>query len=489
MPRGDQGGADLTRLLEEGFASLERQDFARAATQLAAAHRLRPLDAGLALACANAQQLGDQPLAARATLQRFVASDADVSIEECFALGTALLQLGAPSDAATCFEQVVAVRGDDPAALAALASALRSAGDLARAWPLAERAVTLAPTNAAFQLTAGQVRHELGDLAGATTWLAKAARLRPDHAPTRLQQAYTALLAQPSADGWSLFESRPLPEPGTSARPWHGESLRGSSVLVTAEQGVGDQFQFARFIPLLRERGADRVVVQCHAGAVSLFAGSGFEAVARHATPGVAPTTDWHVPMLSLPHRLGLDADVQGARVPYLRAPAPRADEAALLPARGARPRLGLVWAGNPAFVGRMTRDLDVRLLPRLVSRTDVEWWALQVGAAADDAPASVHRAPPPRSWADTAAMLATLDGLVTTDTGIAHLAGAMGVRTWVLLQHVPDWRWTLTGARTPWYPSLTLLRQPAPGDWSSVIGQLQSSLEGTITSKETSDA
>ena len=238
-------------------------------------------------------------------------------------------------------------------------------------------------------------------------------------------------------------------------------------MLVTAEQGVGDQFQFVRFVPLLRERGAGRVVVECHADAVSLLSANGFEAVAR----GAPPETDWHVPLLSLPHRLQLGSAVGGERVPYLRAPG--------APARRAdgRRRLGLVWAGNPSFPGRVTRDLDVERLPEILAIPGIDWLSLQFGEAGDAAPDGLARAELPGDWAATASLLADLDGLVTTDTGIAHLAGAMGVPTWVMLQHVPDWRWGLRGDTTPWYPTARLVRQAKWGDWRGVVARLETAL------------
>ncbi len=460
----------LLSLLETGALALERGAYADAVTAFRAAHAQRPFDASLTLALANALRMAHRGAEAREVLTTFAVSDADVSVEQCYDIGVALLEAGAPAEAVGCFEAVVQERPRDPAARSALAGALRAAGRAAEAWPHAESAVTAGRTNAAFHLTAAQVRHELGDVEGALRWLDQADRLRPNHAPTQLQRAYTQLLKSggASAAGWAAFESRSRPAPSTGARPWTGESLDGASVLVTAEQGVGDQFQFLRFIADLTARRAARVVVQCHSDAVALLVDSGFDAISRDAPP---PLTDWHVPLLSLPHHLHLDHEVHGDRVPYLRA-AP----AELPPAHGTR-RIGLVWSGNPNFVGRGTRDFDASLLPTLVDIPGITWMALQVGRARDAAPPSVVLLPEAQSWSETAARLAALDGLVTTDTGIAHLAGAMGVRAWVMLQHVPDWRWGLTGTATPWYPNTTLIRPSKWNDWESVVERLRAEM------------
>lgn len=472
LRRGTSMSDALIAWLNAGQQALEAGDFPIAIAAFTRVRDAMPSDVGVAIALANVHRLGGDVVASRRVLLQAHERANWTEASLAHALGAALLEVGATHEAVACFEQVVRRMPSNPAALGALAGARRTLGQPTAAWPLIERAVRKPDTNAALLLTAAQIRHDLRDLRGAEQWLDRAEAIRPNHGPTRVQRAYTLLLAGTSAAGWRAFESRPLPDPTTRARPWYGEPLLGGSVLVTAEQGVGDQFQFARFISLLTERGAGRVVVECHADAVALFVTSGFDAIPR----GSPPETDWHVPMLSLPFRLGTDRDVLGDRVPYIHdGPTTTATADTSRSARRAGPmrRLGLVWAGNPSFPGRITRDLDASLLPKLLAIPEVEWISLQHGdtAAIDDE--RLRRVPLSTDWSATAAMLGTLDGLVTTDTGIAHLAGAMGIRTWVMLQHVPDWRWGLEDATTPWYPTLRLLRPRRWNDWHSVFERL----------------
>ncbi len=462
----------LEQWLHEGETALETGDMTSAIAAFSRAQRSAPADPGLVLLLANAHRLAGDMLAARDVLLAFYRNALPRELPARFTLGAALLETGAPQEAADCFAQVVAALPRDPAALGALAAAKRAIGETAGGWPLIQRALAINPRQPAFLLTAAQLRHDLGDVAGALRWLDAADQVRPAHAPTLLQRAYSTLIGGASAEGWRLFEHRPLPVPAGPATAWHGEPLRGQSILVTAEQGVGDQFQFLRFLTNLGARGAADVVVQCHADAVSLLAHNRLQVVPR----GKWPNTDWHVPLLSLPHRLRLADAVQGDAVPYLRAP--HTSDLALPASTSGVPRLGLVWAGNPAFSGRITRDLDPALLPALLGIPRVRWISLQQGERDPVADPALHRLPPMRDWAATASVLAQLDGLVTTDTGIAHLAGAMGVRTWVLLQHVPDWRWGLTREISPWYPSLTLIRPDAPGDWGNIVAKLARHLE-----------
>ncbi len=466
----------LLAALERGRVALEDGRTADAVVAFEAAWNVVPGDPSVALALANAQRLAGDLTASRHTL--IAASRARPSNDPTVSmgLGGALLDAGAPREAAACFARVRRLVPSDPAPVAALAGAMRMQGDPRTAASLIAQALERAPTHPAFLLTAAQVHHDLGDLAQARAFIDRADALRPGHGPTRLQRAYTTLLAGASADGWSDFEMRPLPVPKTTAQPWHGQPLAGESILVTAEQGIGDQFQFVRFARHLVARGAARVVVECHADAVAVLRASGVDAVPRDHRVD----TTWHVPMLSLPHRLGLGSDVDGGAVPYLVAPS--AGDTRLPPrASATRPRVGVVWAGNPSFTGRVTRDLDPTLLPVIVQLDGYEWIALQHGEAAALAPGGMLQPALPRDWAGTASLLRELDALVTTDTGIAHLAGAMAVPCVVMLQYVPDWRWGLHGTTTPWYPGMHLLRQPAPGDWPSVLSALPNALTAVL--------
>lgn len=469
----------MESLLAVGLLALERECFVEAAEAFADVQQAMPHEIAVALMVANARRLAGNRVAERAALMLTYGAcsigqaegHADVAL--VYQLGAALLEAGAPMEARCCFEQVVRQRPKDPAALGALASATRAEGDPQRAWPMVQRAMALTSPQPALLLTAAQIRHALGDLTRARHWLDRAEAMRPGHGPTRLQRALTSLLGGPTAAGWADFEYRGLPAaPTTGALPWSGEPLTGQTILVTSEQGQGDHFHFIRFVSDLEKRGATRVVVECDASALSLFVASGFDAVPK----GHVPVTDWYVPMLSLPHRLGIGADVVAAPIPYLRTGANPPTPAGGPRASGGR-RFGIVWQGNPAFLATTLRDLDPELLLPLFGIPGIEWVSLQYGATP---PANFQRLETPAlssSWRETAALLETLDGLVTVDTGLAHLSGALGLPTYVMLPFSPDWRWGLGTDRTPWYPRATLIRQKTPKDWRGVISQLESLL------------
>ncbi|MDQ8160037.1 MAG: tetratricopeptide repeat protein [Gemmatimonadota bacterium] len=465
--------ADLSCLA--GFAAAEAGDHTAAMALYTEAVAHDPERVDLRLVLANAQRLAGEVLAARRTLRGGVAAAQRAPIEQAYALAGLLVELGEGATAVPLFTRVATQRPKDAGALAALATALRDAGQLPAAMTRAQRAMALAPSNPAVLFARGQVYHARGDTTAAIADYDRALRHRPAHAPTLLQRGYSRLLAGDHAGGWTDYEARGLPVSSTGARDWHGEPLEGGSLLLLAEQGIGDQLQFLRFAALAQARGAGRVMVEAHASLVGLLRANAIDAVPR----GSPPPSDWSAPLLSLPHRLGLGADVMTGAVPYLRAtPGP----APLLPVPKGRPRLGLVWSGNPEFPRNAERSLDADTVRALVHTDTVDWIALQQGPAALDLEGVVPSVGTLTDWETTARVLAALDGLVTTCTGIAHLAGAMGVPVFVLLPVVPDWRWGLRTERSPWYPSARLVRQRQPGDWQSVTQALHAAVATTAS-------
>ncbi len=465
--------SEIVECLTDGERALEEGRHREAALAFSRARDATPGVTAIALMAANAWRLAERVLEEREALLVALSMADRTDVASLYELGTALLRVGAPMEARTCFEVAVQRHPQDAAAWSALASASRAAGDPTAAWTYVQKALALRSDEPSIMLTAGQVRHALGDLDEATGWLNRAATRRPGHATTELQRAFTSLLRGANTDGWEWFEARRRPAIPTGTREWRGEALAGDSILVLGEQGIGDQFHFARYIPRLYALGASRVVLTCHRSTVALFVASGFDAVALDDAP---PTTTWAVPLLSLPHRLNAGADVAADTVPYLRDPhAP----ASPTPSTASRKRLGLVWKGNPEFAATVLRDLDEQFLSSLTTIPDVDWISLQYGQdIPPDCTSAIAPMPPVRDWAETASLLAQLDGVVTVDTSLAHLAGAMGLPAWVLLPHAPDWRWGLMAETTPWYPSVHLVRQPAPHDWHGAIQRLRAMLQ-----------
>jgi hypothetical protein len=249
--------------------------------------------------------------------------------------------------------------------------------------------------------------------------------------------------------------------------------------LVHAEQGLGDTLQFIRYLPDVVAAGG-RVVVECESGLARLIAAiDGVEGIVLKGAP--LPAHALHVPLLSLPRIAGTTLASLPAAVPYLKTPE-GARRPALAPADGRR-RVGIVWAGNPRHGKDRARSVALDHFAALARRDDVALYSLQVGAraaelAALDAPIG-DLAPGLSDFADTAAALDALDLVITVDTAVAHLAGALARPVWTLLPVAPDWRWMLERDDSPWYPTMRLFRQASRGDWAGVFARVEAALNG----------
>ncbi len=455
-------------LCAEGAVLADAGDSAGAIEYYRRAVELAPSLLALHVILSNALHLSGDIIGARAALRRAVrlAYRPDVAAE--FMLGKALVDAGAGADAVPCFRRVRAESPNDAAAAGALAAALRDAQQPDAAWTEIEAALELAPDDPVLLLTASLIRHDLSDYTGALAWCERSLKVRPDSSGARVTRGYLRHLLGDTRAGWRDFEARALPEPGTSARIWRGEPLRGRSLVVIGEQGVGDQFQFLRFVLHPLVQAAERVVVACQADAVGLLRAAGFDAVDRETIVD----TDFYVPLLSLPVVLGVGAEWRGGGDAYLRLP----DAKPQIPHQ--MRRVGMVWAGNPAHRNDAVRSIPATVLQGLRhTHPNLQFVCLQHGASEQDIPSATWERPEPGDWLATARQLCTLDLLITVDTGIAHLAGALGVPVWILIPHVPDWRWGTAGNTTPWYPRARLFRQPSRGDWARVVTNVSAAL------------
>jgi tetratricopeptide (TPR) repeat protein len=253
-----------------------------------------------------------------------------------------------------------------------------------------------------------------------------------------------------------------------------GSSLAGRTLLVHAEQGLGDTLQFVRYISLLAAQGAT-VHVEVQAPLETLLKGlAGAASVFRRGQP--LPAFDLHTPLLSLPHILGTTLETIPAEVPYV---IPVSNKVAAWAQRlpsGGGPRVGLVWSGNPLHENDHNRSIPFTQLAPLLQLPGLQFISLQKEHAPADlaalarCPQVTLLAPGLVDFSDTAAVIAHLDAVISVDTSVAHLAGAMGKRLFVLLPFAPDWRWLEERTDNPWYPSATLCRQREPGDWSGPV-------------------
>ena len=298
----------------------------------------------------------------------------------------------------------------------------------------------------------------------ALSFYRRALAVQPDHPMVNADYGTALLLAGESEAGWIQHEWRwrtAIFDPyqrGFVQPHWDGAPLNGRRLLLHGEQGLGDVLQFCRYAPLVT---GGEVVLEVHPPLARLL--RNLPGISRVVARGeTLPMFDMHCPLMSLPR---LFPEIPPA--PYLPAPLRRPNEG--------KKRIGLVWAGSSHHPDDRKRSLPRDLLAPLLAMSEIEWFSLQMGSRAPEGVTDLT--PCIGDFADTAEKLAGLDLLITVDTSIAHLAGAIGCPAWVLIAYTPDWRWQLDRTDTPWYPSLRLFRQKAPGDWMGVIDEVAAEL------------
>jgi tetratricopeptide (TPR) repeat protein len=465
------------------------------------------------LAAGNQKQLANACLAA-------LQADPD-DVRALQALGELMRKQGRFPQAIKLLDKAALLAADDIAALAALGESLLDEGSLDAALAVLRRASSLATDNAKVCRHTGRVLHRMAHyeealavveqglkkspddadlillsgqiliglqrLTDARQRLAKAGEIMPEDPWPHLGMALIHMLRGELLEGFAEYRWRKkLPEcqPRKFPQPyWWGGDAVGKTILVYAEQGLGDVLHFARYLPLLAGKGA-RVLLACEAALHPLL--RGMEGVTL-VQPNVRPEFDCHVSLLDLPDLFGTRLDTIPASTPYLHAPK---NHHLPPPLPGCRLRVGIVWAGNPKHNNSRNRDCAAEQFLPLAGHRGVEIFSLQVGepgAALAACGADVlitPLGPHLRDMGVTASIMAELDLVITVDTAAAHLAGALGRPTWLLLPYAPDWRWMLGRDDTPWYPGMRLFRQPQPDDWDGVFAAVGKALDELLQNK-----
>ncbi|MEA3332397.1 MAG: tetratricopeptide repeat protein [Pseudomonadota bacterium] len=311
-------------------------------------------------------------------------------------------------------------------------------------------------------------------------------KLRPDDADSHFNLALINLLTGNYEVGWHEYEWRFKRDvakrtyPHTYKQPrWQGKSFSGKTLFIHGEQGFGDNLQFLRYLPLVKELGG-KVILETHRPLAPLIKDfPGIDKLLIYNPEQPAETTfDYYAPLLSLPGIFKTTTSSIPAQTPLLKAPTQLCENWSL---RLTSPRIkvALVWSGNTL------RSCSAENFLPLCELVGFDFYGLQTGPPTKESQV-LHKCsgfqqnlgPELNSFADTAAIISQLDLIITIDTATAHLAGAMGHKVWVLLPFAPDWRWFLERSDSPWYPNMRLFRQPEPGNWQPVISLIKSELE-----------
>lgn len=393
-----------------------------------------------------------------------------------------------------------ALRPESAVAWSNAGALFREAGRPELALSALQRALTVDPANSSALCNSALALHDIGEFAAAQDYVEKALVARPDYPEAKWNRALLDLLHGNFTRGWEGHEFRTVqlaklgglrtfPEPR-----WNGERFDGKRLLLWPEQGMGDQLQFSRFIPRVKALGGT-VIIGCSSGLVPLFKANFPDADEVVVVGEPFAPVDLQLPLMSIPRVLGLGDSLDAECVPYLRADGSASEQLSgalpILPASAKQAlRVGIAWAGQPKHLNDRNRSLTLETLRPLVEVGGVEWYSLQKGDAAEAQLApfnalSLSQSLPPvtplgplfSDFNDTAHAVSRLDVVITVDTSVAHLAGAMGAPVWLMIPFVPDWRWQVNRKDSPWYPSARLFRQEHAGEWNTVISQMAKEL------------
>ena len=392
-------------------------------------------------------------------------------------------------EARTWLRQALAGKPDHHVTLMNLASILFAEGDLEPATAVCRRILADRPDDAEALINHGTARLDQGRSKEAIILYRRTVALSPDHTSAHLFAAMAYLRLGAFSVGWDLYEWRwrgtslKLPDYALGRPLWDGGDISGKTILLHGEQGLGDSLQFCRYVPLVAQKA--KVLLAVPGALVGLMdtLGSGIQ-VLRDGEP--LPPFDLHCPLMSLARLFRTTSRNVPQDRAYLRAD-PQSLAAWRRRLEGRGPRIGLAWSGNPAHVGDGRRSLPLRRLLPLIWNSGADWHIVQKDLRDEDR--ALVAATPRLTWHgdqltsfdDTAALVSALDLVIAVDTSVAHLAGALGVPTWLMLPFAPDWRWLEDRDDSPWYGSVRLFRQPRPGDWDGVVAGIAEHLASTF--------
>lgn len=400
-------------------------------------------------------------------------------------LGLVVGELGRVEEAVMHFSRAIELKPDYVDSFVNLGHALRMTGDAAKAEAACRRALSLAPGNATVFLNLGLALQDLGRHDEALACFRRSGACNPNYAKAILCEALALLQAGNLADGFEKYEARwrtgELRPRHPPALQWHNGSLAGQRILLHAEQGLGDTIQFLRYVPLVANAGG-ALILEVQKALLPLAARLPCRTTLI-AQGEPLPGFDLHCPLMSLARAFGATlGNIPSNQNPYLSAAPTRvADWHRRLPATAAL-KIGIAWVGNPVHPTDRFRSIRLSALAPLFDIPGIHWYSLQVGRRSADLGAGRYRAITDLSnaltdFGETAAAITNLDLVVSVDTAVAHLAGALGKPVWVMLPFAADWRWLLDRSDSPWYPTMRLFRQRAPGDWDDVVAKVATAL------------
>ncbi len=478
-----------------GYLLLSQGRLQEALPHLQAYTRLNPqASEGFAQLGRIHQDLGQQAEARRAFERAVELNPNDLSVHNN--LGIVLQDLGLFDEAQASYRRALSLNPNADDAYANLGNLCLQQQAFDEAADYYQKALALNPRNAATHASVGHLHATVGRLEAAVASFDEAIRLQPDHPGAHWNRALALLALGRFKEGWEDYEWRfhcpevvwQIGQRQFHKPQWDGAELAGKTVLVHAEQGFGDTLQFCRYLPLVAQKGG-RVVFESPPELASLLQGmSAIDQLVEQGSEEAAGVAhDVHVPLMSLPRLFETVLETIPNVIPYLAPDRALFDhwQKRLNDHQGFK--VGLVWSGNPDNWRDRQRSIALADLAPLAAVEGASFYSLQLGAGADEA-----KQPPAgmaltdlsgdlRDFSDTAACIENLDLVISVDTAVAHLAGALGCPVWTLIYTPPDWRWLLQRDDSPWYPTMRLFRQEESNNWGPVVERLVVALRGVL--------
>ncbi len=399
-------------------------------------------------------------------------------------LGSIYFDSGHIEKAQKCFEQALGLAPHFSDAHNNLANTLTRLNALEAAQVHFDLALKLEPENPDFWANKAAALQAANDIDGAIAACQTALEINPKHADARWNRGIARLISGDLAGGFADYEARwDLPEfhrRDFGVPAWNGENLTRKSILLHSEQGFGDTLQFIRYVSEVSAKQPKAIFLETHAPLRRLLA-TRTEISEVFSRGEALPKIDVHCPIMALPAIFGTTLETIPQRTPYLTPLDPLPADLKIKLAGDStgdspgavKTKIGLVWTGRPSHKNDRNRSIKFKTLRPLLEVPNTQIYSLQLGDTQKDLSTSsglIDLRPHLLDFAATAVVLNQLDLVITVDTAVAHLAGALGKKCWVLLPFAPDWRWLQKRNDSPWYPSLTLFRQTTPGDWAGVV-------------------
>jgi Flp pilus assembly protein TadD len=385
------------------------------------------------------------------------------------------------------YRKAISLQPDSADAINNLGNALAYRGDSNEAIEWYRRVIQLCPQESEARNNLAGALVSAGQPEQAIPQLQHAIALFPDYLEARMNLALTFLMVGDLKRGFAEYEARrlrpPIARPDLPQTMWDGSEMSGKCILLHAEQGIGDTIHFLRYVPMVKAQGG-RIILQCDKQLHPLL--NSFEGIEQFiARNDPLPQFDAHCPLLSLPFVFKTNSKTIPLNLPYIHAEEGLLNHWRLCLAGDQKFKVGLVWAGGSEFKNDRIRSMGLSVLASLANVANVSLYSLQKGKASEQAlnpPAGmklIDFTPELNNFAHTAALVANLDLVISVDTAVAHLAGAMAKPVWTMLPFAPDWRWMLNRNDSPWYPTMRLFRQQKHGDWSAPAEQMRQALIG----------